>query len=361
MAADSAFGLPAIAALVAGLGVAALVVPLFLATPFVFVSLLHRGFRFLFHRRLLYASSGDDRGAASGVPMGVLFSVLAVSLVPAFTLAQPLEAGGLARANKGPDLKFPEEAGELSASSPLAMAIYRPPGAGPFPALVIVHSCGGLRQEIQDWAKLALERGYVAFVLDSLGARGVSARDGCNVATWVPPVRGARDALQAREHLRKFPFVDQDRVALVGFSWGAMVGLYVSSAGIASQLSSSRYGAVVSFYPVCHFPGGRGYREITWLRADVDKPLLVLMGEQDNEAAPAECIPRLEKLAQNGAPVEWHLYPDTTHCWDCSSLRNFSKTNFFGERVVYRYDARITQDSAERMFAFLAKHLKRDR
>ena len=293
--------------------------------------------------------------------IGTLFSVLSLCLVHAGATAQPFDATGLARANQGPDLTFPEEAKELSFFSPLAMAIYKPTGAGPFPALAVVHSCGGLRQEIRDWTKLALERGYVVFVIDSLSSRGVSAQAGCNPATWVAPARGAKDALQAREHLRKFAFVDQDRVALVGFSWGAMVGLYVSSGVIASQLSSSRYGAVVSFYPICYFPGGGQFQAVEWLRAEVDKPLLVLMGDQDNEAPPAECIPRLEKLAQKGVPVEWHLYPATTHCWDCSSLHNFSKTDLQGNRIVYRFDRQVTQDSAERMFAFLAKHLKADK
>ena len=288
-----------------------------------------------------------------------LLSATVLCLVHAWAVAQPLGATGLARANQGPDLKFPEEATELSFFSPLTMAIYRPTGAGPFPALVVVHSCGGLRQEIRDWARLALERGYVVFVIDSLGQRGVSARDGCNPATWVPPARGAKDAFQAREHLRKFAFVDQNRVALVGFSWGAMVGLYASSGAIASQFSSGRYGAVVALYPVCYFPGGGQFREVEWLRADTDMPLLVLMGGEDNEAPPAECIPRLEKLKQKGMPVEWHLYPATTHCWDCSSLDNFSKTGLQGQRIVYHYDRQITQDSAERMFAFLAKHLKK--
>ena len=293
--------------------------------------------------------------------IATLLGAVSLFLIHSWATAQPLEAGGLARANQGPDLKFPEVATELSVSSPLTMAIYRPAGAGPFPALVLVHTCGGLRQELRDWTQFALERGYVVFVIDSLSSRGVGPREGCNPATWVAPSRGVKDAFQAREHLRKFSFVDQDRVALAGFSWGAMVGLFASSSGIASQLSSSRYGAVVGFYPICYFPGGGQFREVTWLRADVDKPLLVLMGEQDNEAPPSGCIPRLEKLAQQGAPVEWHLYPATTHCWDCSTLHNFSKADFFGNRVVYRYDRQVTQDSAERMFAFLAKHLKKDK
>ncbi|HZQ74111.1 MAG TPA: dienelactone hydrolase family protein [Burkholderiales bacterium] len=292
-------------------------------------------------------------GRAHLYRLGVLTACLC--LVHVFAWAQPLSAGGVARANQGPDLKFPEEAKELSVFSPLAMAIYKPTGAGPFPAVVIVHSCGGLRAEIQDWARLALERGYVVFVMDSLSQRNV--KDGCSPATWVQPVRGAKDALQAREHLKRFAFVDQDRVALVGFSWGAMVGLYASSGAIASQLSSSRYAAVVSFYPICYFPGGRGFPAVEWLRAEIDKPLLVLMGDQDNEAPATECVSRLEKLSQKGVPVEWHVYPATTHCWDCSTLNNYSKADWLGNRVVYRYDRQVTQDSAERMFAFLAKRL----
>jgi dienelactone hydrolase len=295
------------------------------------------------------------------VKIGTLIGAICLSLVHAWAMAQPLSAEGLARANKPPDLKFPDEAQELSVFSPLAMAIYKPAGAGPFPALVIVHTCGGLRKELRDWTKLALDRGYVVFVMDSLSQRGVSAQQGCNASTWVPPGRGAKDAFQAREHLKKFPFVDQDRVALVGFSWGAMVGLFVSNGAIASQLSSSRYAAVVGLYPICYFPGSGQFQKIEWVRPEIDKPLLVLMGELDNEAPPADCVPRLEKLAQKGVPVEWHVYPATTHCWDCSSLDNYSKSNFLGERVVYHYDAKVTQDSAERAFAFLAKQLKAEK
>ncbi len=285
--------------------------------------------------------------------LGVLTACL---LVHIFAAAQPLGAGALARVNQAPDLKFPEEAAQLSFFSPLTMAIYRPTGAGPFPALVILHSCGGLRQEIRDWTKLALEQGYVVFVLDSLSQRGV--KDGCSPATWVQPGRGAKDALQALEHLRKLAFVEPDRIGLVGFSWGAMVGLFVSSGAIANQFSSSRYAAVASFYPICYFPGNRQFPAVEWLRPEVDKPLLVLMGEKDTEAPAAECVSRLEGLKQKDAPVEWHVYPATTHCWDCSTLNNFSKTDWLGNRVVYRYDSQVTQDSAERLFAFLAKRLK---
>jgi dienelactone hydrolase len=55
--------------------------------------------------------------------------------------------------------------------------------------------------------------------------------------------------------------------------------------------------------------------------------------------------------------VEWHVYPEATHCWDCKNLDGFSKVDFRGSRVVYRYDRNITSDAGRRMFEFLEKAL----
>ncbi|MBA3594446.1 MAG: dienelactone hydrolase family protein [Polaromonas sp.] len=257
-----------------------------------------------------------------------------------------------------PDLTFPTEAKELSMFSPHGMAIFKPAGAGPFPAVVLHHSCGGIRTEIREWAKLALERGYVVFVLDSLGPRGLKTN--CFPPTPVPTSRGTKDAFQALKHLKTFPFVDSSRVGLVGFSWGAMVGLMASSNEVASVLSQGeRFAAAVSFYPMCYFGGNpQNPATVEYLRADTDRPLLVLMGDQDNETPPADCLPRLEALNKQGAPVEWHLYASATHCWDCSSRHNFRKTDFQGNSVVYHYSKEITADSARRTFDFLAKRME---
>ena len=282
---------------------------------------------------------------------------LIVCVVPIGVGAQSLDFIR-SRASEAPDLKFPEQAKTLGFFSPLAMAIYKPDGPGPFPALVIVHSCGGLRPEIQDWAKEALSRGYVAFVIDSLGPRGLKTVciPPSSVTTW----RGAKDALQALDHLKRFAFVDQERIGLMGFSWGAMVGLLVSSREIAELFSpSKRFAAVTSFYPSCYFSTARG--AVEFLRPDTDRPALVLMGELDNETPPSDCLPRLEALKSKDVPVRWHLYPNTTHCWDCSSLHNQIKTDFQGNRVIYRYDRNVTKDSAERAFDFLKAHLTPDR
>lgn len=282
----------------------------------------------------------------------VTLCALLVCLITSLAVAQPFDIR--AAASQAPDLKFPESPKKLGLFSSLEMAIYKPDGAGPFPALVLVHTCGGLRPEIQDWTKNALSRGYVAFVIDSLGPRGVKSV--CIPPSPVNIWRGAKDAFQALEHLRRFDFVDQSRIGLMGFSWGAMVGLLVNSRAVAEALSpAGRFASVASFYPACYFSTSRG--AVEFLRPDTDRPTLVLMGELDNETPPSDCLPRLEALKSKDAPVSWHLYPKTTHCWDCASLDNLTKTDFQGNRVTYRYDSAVTKDSARRAFDFFAEHM----
>ncbi|MBC7377977.1 MAG: dienelactone hydrolase family protein [Burkholderiaceae bacterium] len=265
----------------------------------------------------------------------------------------------LAAAQQAKDLSFPDKPSAFSLFSSPEMALYKPDGPGPFPALVLHHQCGGLRannwqnQSMLQWARTAVAHGYVALVIDSLGPRGVSSV--CmGVQGGVHFPRGARDELQAVEHLRKFDFVDKKRIAVAGYSWGAMVAVYGSSQAIGAALApGERFAAAVAFYPGCATikpPAGNPY-EIA--RPDIDRPLLVLMGSADNETPAQECVSRLEPAKAAGAPVEWHVYPGVSHCWDCKNLNNFSKTDVRGNQVTYRYDEAVTQDSERRMFEFL--------
>ncbi|MBI3634634.1 MAG: dienelactone hydrolase family protein, partial [Candidatus Rokubacteria bacterium] len=243
------------------------------------------------------------------------------------------------------------------------MALYKPEGPGPFPALVLHHQCGGLGSDrwqnvsMLDWAKEAVARGYVVLLLDSLGPRGVkTVCMGPQGGVTFP--RGAKDALQAAEHLRTFDFVDKTRVAVAGYSWGAMVAVLVSGKSSGSALApGGRFAAAVAFYPGCFTitpPRGAPYEIAS---PDIDRPLLVLMGEKDTETPAALCVAKLEAARAKGAPVEWHVYPETTHCWDCRNLDGQSKVDVRGNHVVYRYDRGVTRDSARRMFEFLERTL----
>jgi dienelactone hydrolase len=208
-----------------------------------------------------------------------------------------------------------------------------------------------------EWAREAVAQGYVALLVDSFGPRGVkSVCMGPQGGVSLP--RGVRDALQAVAHLRTFDFVDGARIAVAGYSWGAMVATIASSNRWGSGLAAGeRPAAAAAFYPGCFTITPLSGRPWEVMNADVDRPLLVLMGDQDTETPPSDCLPKLEAAKAAGAPVEWHLYRDVTHCWDCKNLDGFTKFDARGHRVAYRYDADVTRDSARRLFEFLGRTL----
>lgn len=268
-------------------------------------------------------------------------------------------------ATQAPDLVFPAEPSPLSWMSTPRMALYKPDGPGPFPALVLYHQCGGLGQSgkkpnasMLDWARQAVAKGYVTLMVDALEPRSVDTvcfgpKNGVTIA------RGVKDAFQAAEYLRRFDFVDKNKVALAGYSWGAMIGLLATSRNWSDALGDGqRFNAVVSMYPGCFTIRPRQGQPFDMVQDDLDRPLLVLTGGQDTETPARDCRDRLEPARAAGAPVELHHYPDATHCWDCAQLDGFSKTDVRGNAVSYRYDAAITRDSAERMFDFLGRVLK---
>jgi dienelactone hydrolase len=257
------------------------------------------------------------------------------------------------------DLVLPEVAETVDRLASPRMALIRPGGSGPFPAIVLVHQCAGLNQAIAAWARTAVSRGYVVLLVDSLRPRNVKnvcfgPRNGVNF------FRGARDALQAAEHLRRQTYVERTRIAFVGFSWGAMVGLLAASPHYVGALKfDSGFAAVASFYPGCFRITPKERPPFDLVNSAISQPLLVLMGDADTETPASECIEKLEVLKQGGLPVEWHLYPGATHCWDCQQLDGFSKIDVRGHHVEYHFRPDLTEDSRRRLFEFLDRTMPR--
>lgn len=254
-------------------------------------------------------------------------------------------------ATKAPDLVFPTTVSQLTANTPSRMAIFKPEGAGPFPALVWMHHCSALAQDpnIVFWARESVARGYVAFMVDSLGPRNVETI--CyGMLGDINFERGTKDALQAAEHLRRFDFVDPNRIAVSGFSWGGMIGAMASSKVVAEALkpAEKRFAAAVAFYPAC-------VKGLGVARADVDRPLLLLMGDADKESPPQECVDGFAAAKAANAPIDWHIYPGMTHCWDCKAQDGLKRRDARGTEVVYRYNEAATKDAANRTFEFLGR------
>jgi dienelactone hydrolase len=264
----------------------------------------------------------------------VLVLAIFVSRSVGVTRAQedPSPDGLRAQAAAYADLKF-SNARSLGFFSTLGNSVFRPDGVGPFPALVLVHTCGGINDRSTYWTETFLKRGYAVLVIDSLGPRDVKTNCG-RPRRRVTPARGVKDAFDALGHLQKLDVVDARRIGLVGMSWGGAVGHRASSKLWAEALSGgSRFGAIATLYGNCRTPSGNNH-----LRDDVDRPLLVLMGDADTETPPTDCMPKLHILKERGAPVEWHVYPGATHAWD-------------------RHSKEATDDSGRRIFDFMERHL----
>ena len=69
---------------------------------------------------------------------------------------------------------------------------FKPTGDGPFPAMVLLHDCGGVDNTQIKWAERLVEWGYVALLWDSLGPRGLKdCTWGLSSVDWVRDAYGA--------------------------------------------------------------------------------------------------------------------------------------------------------------------------
>src|ERR1700748_3344905 len=97
----------------------------------------------------------------------------------------------------------------LSHSQPLQGLLRRPEGAGPFPAIVLLHSCNGNWRKLDErWGRQIAPWGYVTLTVDSFGPRGID-NGTCGNGT---PTDMAFDAYRALDFLARQHAVDPDRV-----------------------------------------------------------------------------------------------------------------------------------------------------
>lgn len=241
-----------------------------------------------------------------------------------------------------PDLQFPAEMRPWGTASREGNDIFKPAGAGPFPAVVLAHTCGGIEPHIYQRAQEILNAGYAVLVLDAYTSRKHFRY--CTAAGVGAP-RYYKDAYDGLAHLLKMKEVEPSRIYLVGFSLGSFVAAVAGSPSVAQLVESkNRFRASVGWYGNCIY---RPFRGPQWdlIRSDVDRPVLLLLAGKDTETPIKECFPLLESLKSAGKPVDWHVYPDATHAWDKDNAQR-----------GYAYNAEAVTDAMRRTLEFLDQH-----
>jgi dienelactone hydrolase len=174
----------------------------------------------------------------------------------------------------------------------------KPNGAGPFPAVVLLHSCLGLPAGRRSMADTFAGWGYVVLFVDDFATRGV--KETCAVDFY----QALPDAYGGLAFLSRLPYVDPARIAAIGFSQGADTALKIASRPPASGSVDPAFKAAAAFYPPCD--------NVANSRLEI--PTLILVGAMDDVTPAADC----ERLAgrQAGGVVKLVVYPRARHGFD---------------------------------------------
>lgn len=230
----------------------------------------------------------------------------------------------------------------LNSTLQIKASIVKPEGKGPFPALVFMHGCGGVNHYYFKWASLLKKWGFVSLIVDSLEPRGVD--NVCTQGTEPIPTTRLADALAGRNYLLKLPYVQKDKIGLIGWSHGGVVALLAALNITKGKLKfKGAFKAVIAFYPYC-----AKLKEKVGLKS----PLLVLIGDKDNWT-PAHLCKTLKKDLSGTIKMTLKIYSGAFHCFDWEGLES---TLIFGHMV--KGDDEAIPDARKRVKAFLQKHLK---
>ena len=205
-----------------------------------------------------------------------------------------------------------------SAPASLTAELYTPRGTGPFPAVILMHGCGGLKR----------------------------------LCAGSPVLTGrmrAPDVFAAAQYLKTLPQIDAGRIAAIGYSHGGWTLL--TSASTERQHPDVSIRAFIMFYPSC---GG-----LTKLPGST--PILMLLGAKDDWALAAPCEALAKSATAAGRSVTAVVYPNARHHFDGAEVRRLTIVADArgGRGATVDYDPRAHEDAEKQVRAFLATNLAR--
>lgn len=251
--------------------------------------------------------------------------------------------------------------------------LFKPAGAGPHAAVVMLHGRAGpyssLKPGVADatnltarhrlWGEFWAARGYLALHVDSFGPRGYPRGFPKHSYSGRPPEVNEQsvrplDAYGALDYLRTRKDVIADRIGLHGWSNGGMTLLAAIAPNpprvapdkadrvrLAAPTPQSEFRAGVAQYPGCRIQRDQAdYKPYA--------PLLMLVASDDDEVSPQVCAALAEQIKVRGADIEFFMYPGAHHSYD-----DPGKT-----KQSHAPNKAALEDTLKRAEAFFAKHLR---
>jgi dienelactone hydrolase len=237
---------------------------------------------------------------------------------------------------------FPSVAvGRAPAGPEISGWLYHPQGTGPFPAIVLAHTCGGVNDHTDEWGRRLASWGYVTLAPDSLTPRGhgsICSNGAVHATDQVADVAGAIDFLNA------LPYVRKGHIGVIGHSFGGGTAVLATQRILA--LAERGLRATVGYYPVCN-PQFDRY---------VSLPVLILIGDKDDWALPDHCR-QVQAEAIRPDLIEAIYYPGVTHGFDQEG-HDKRTMGVGGVMHLMSYNPAATADAEARTKAWFEKYLK---
>lgn len=214
--------------------------------------------------------------------------------------------------------------------------IVRPDAVGPRPAVLVCPTWVGRDASMEDRAARLAELGYIGAAIDlyGIGRRGT---DAASAGALMMPLVGDPPKLRRRlaaayAAVRDLDGVDVDRMGAIGFCFGGLCSILTARMGLPLR-------GVVSFHGLL--------KTDTTLNEPVHARILVLHGQDDPKAPPADIGTFAETMKRVGADWELHAYPGVMHA--------FTNPNANDPAAGMFYDAAADRRSWATMVRFLGE------
>jgi dienelactone hydrolase len=202
--------------------------------------------------------------------------------------------------------------------------IHYPDGEGPFPVVILLHGCGGVRPNMAVYAGIANRMGVMALVPDSNSLRGIGYEEALETVCTGAKLRAherAGDLHAVLDLVRQDPKADAARIAIAGWSHGGWTALEALALDQAGKPPASLDGlpphdldgvrAVFAMYPYSGFPARS--RRWPW-RPDIPVESLLVRG--DTICNDEDSVEVFNRQVKWGSDVKWRYVENATHAFD---------------------------------------------
>jgi dienelactone hydrolase len=278
--------------------------------------------------------------------MRVLSAILLLTLL---AVARAADAAPLPAPNQ---VEIPLSSGVLHAQ------LYKPDGDGPFPVVIALHGCGGLagaaepvQARYRDWAEQLLLTRHAVLLPDSYGSRELGPQ--CRVKERRVLARRERlaDIMASRQWLMQQPWVERDRISLMGWAHGASAVLWAVRPQSSSRKVEPDFRSAIAFYPACRISSGLGW--------SARVPTLLLIGAKDDISSPSACRQMVDGARGRSALARIVVYPGAAHDFDRADFPlqaiGGAADDALPERGHLGTDPEARADSQKRVAEWLAR------